>query len=836
MASLIDLKPDFAIALEDCEKESSYSSAITTLEKNGFYVQARPGDIANSVVLYVKLSADKLTELAQQDTIRCLQYGARSPLSLQADRFFLIDRYLTIDLGLVPRSGQWKYVTSIAPLPQQVFSLHTPGLLAFTNSESIADITKDYGVPVGLYFEFLQFYNYWLLGLSAFGVAFFVLYNKTFSYTFTFINMAWGILFLVFWNHKQSGFLKTWGGDKALAITLDQEEAQLKCKHASQYVRQLAFVPIALGAAAVLAGFQLLCFALEIFLTQIYNGPFQFALKLIPTITLQAFLPVFSVAYKLLAQAAIAREGQLCERRKVESMTIKLFVLNFLTNYMPLLITAFIYLPFGHFVEPYLPEIRSVISRQFSPDRFFYKYVVLIKSQKEYIVNQERLNEQYFFAMVAGQVITFTLKYVVPLVAARVIREVKGRLSKESTPRPVVAFAPGEKYFLKRVNHILRLPAYDVVDEYRCFVIQYGFLIMFGPVWPLAPLILALFNYINYKLDNFKLRTGIYAKYPVPQRAATMQLWMYVLYGLTWLGLIVLPLISAFYRHGTKLPKPSGQASINISSTAILIIVLFASEHFFFVSTYLLSQLMKAIDSDHTTKDEYSEKMNALKLKFAQSQLSSQKRSIPGDDSAWSVRSSDSALKQVNRILNGDSVGPVSHEHGSETENAHLTGSKVSDNQAVNRKLEKLEARKKELLEERAFLKQSEEHGDRIVEMTDATGSTHLSTIDNNNHAVMSSESVDRDSVAREARLSRTLDSSSSSLPLEAGDSKILSTHDDGNTVAATIDNNDHASLPSSAEDNVAVEATKSKTLPNDSTEKKGTQNKGKLKKSKLKK
>ena len=53
------------------------------------------------------------------------------------------------------------------------------------------------------------------------------------------------------------------------------------------------------------------------------------------------------------------------------------------------------------------------------------------------------------------------------------------------------------------------------------------------------------------------------------------------------------PVVTAFYRHGTAPPKSMGQfaldkASVHVSSSVFLVLLMFVSEHGFLILSYLL--------------------------------------------------------------------------------------------------------------------------------------------------------------------------------------------------------------------------------------------------------
>lgn len=128
--------------------------------------------------------------------------------------------------------------------------------------------------------------------------------------------------------------------------------------------RQLLQIPFVLTAALALGTVIATCFGIEIFISEIYNGPFKSMLvssweKLksllgtwliiaqvyLPTILITTFQPVVLGVLTEIATRLTNYENYETEGEYEAAMTQKIFVLNFITSYLPIMLTAFVYVP-----------------------------------------------------------------------------------------------------------------------------------------------------------------------------------------------------------------------------------------------------------------------------------------------------------------------------------------------------------------------------------------------------------------------------------------------------------------------------------------------------------
>jgi hypothetical protein len=160
-------------------------------------------------------------------------------------------------------------------------------------------------------------------------------------------------------------------------------------------------------------------------------------------------------------------------------MISKIFVLNFITSYLPIFLTAFIYVPFAQIIVPHLDVLQMVVSP------FAENEKQMTAPKVDFQINPDRLKKQIIYFTVTAQIVNFGLELVLPYVKQKVFRKVKevqaGRAAKQGggTANTTDDDHPEEKAFLVRVRNEAELGAYDVTTDFREMVVQFGECLVF---------------------------------------------------------------------------------------------------------------------------------------------------------------------------------------------------------------------------------------------------------------------------------------------------------------------------------------------------------------------
>lgn len=279
------------------------------------------------------------------------------------------------------------------------------------------------------------------------------------------------------------------------------------------------------------------------------------------------------------------------------AMIQKLFILNFITSYLPIFLTAFVYVPFGSLIVPYL-DILSLTARPFAENE---KQLAVPPAGFE--INPARLRKQVIYFTVTAQIVNFAMETIVPYLKRRGFHKYQEMKTERAAKKGVVApgaavdDSPEEAEFLARVRSEAELAVYDVSDDLREMVVQYGYLALFSVVWPLAPVSFFINNWIELRSDAVKICVEM--QRPTPFRADTIGPWLDSLAFLTWLGSIsTAALVYLFSNDGLG---PDGTPA-TIKGWALLLTISL-SEHIYLLVRFGVRLAISKIDSPGMQKE-----------------------------------------------------------------------------------------------------------------------------------------------------------------------------------------------------------------------------------------
>jgi hypothetical protein len=193
--------------------------------------------------------------------------------------------------GITPKTGEWKGVESIFALHDHTFNkkwikeLTSKYLL---NSKDLVEIRDRFGEKIAFYFAFLQSYFLFLIFPAGFGFCAWILLGQ-FSALYAIINALWGIIFIEYWRKQETDLAVQWGVRGVSKIQHKRPEFQHEnvvndpitgeeikvYSPVKRLARQLLQVPFTIAAATVLGSLIAGCFAIEIFISEVYDGPFK---------------------------------------------------------------------------------------------------------------------------------------------------------------------------------------------------------------------------------------------------------------------------------------------------------------------------------------------------------------------------------------------------------------------------------------------------------------------------------------------------------------------------------------------------------------------------------
>lgn len=309
--------------------------------------------------------------------------------------------------------------------------------------------------------------------------------------------------------------------------------------------------------------------------------------------------------------------------------------MNFIMSYLGIFLTAFVYVPFGTIIVPYL-DVFNVAVRPFAEDE---KQLHLSNANPNWSINPDRLRKQVIYFTVTAQVVNLGMELIVPYLKRRGFAKYKQMQSDRAAKNGGASASasasdpPEDVAFLERVRKEAELDVYDVTADLREMVVQFGYLSLFSVVWPLTAVSFLINNWVELRADAMKICVEM--QRPTPWRADTIGPWLDSLSFLTWLGsLTTSALVYMFWNDRTG---PDGVPS-NIQLWALLLTVFF-SEHLFILFRWGVRIVLSKLDSPGLQK-ERRERYLVRKQYFEENLSSLEKMPTLTSDGAQITRKS----------------------------------------------------------------------------------------------------------------------------------------------------------------------------------------------------
>ena len=425
---------------------------------------------------------------------------------------------------------------------------------------------------VAFYFAFIHCYSCFLVFPAIWGIICWY-YFGPYSITFAVVNCLWCLVFVEFWKIRETDLSQRWNVKEVGSLKVNRVQyvwekefkdpitGQLSKVFPArkQFLRQLLLIPFTSAATIVLGSLIVVTFALEVFISEVYNGSLKQYLEFLPTILFSLALPAITNVLTAIATRLTDYENYRTQDNYDLAQTQKTFVMNFITSFLPIILTAFVYVPFGSKIVPYLDVLRMS--------------GIVDLPAREFRVDTSRLEQEVISLSMAAQVINFGEELVLPYVKRMVMhkwREYKSRQaggnrsrSHSSMTDMLLIDPPDEVPLLARIRDESEADEYNVQDDILEMCVQFGYLALFGVAWPLVPLGFLLNNWLELRGDFFKL--SLECQRPPPIRADSIGPSLQGLEFLTWLGTLSTAAIVYLYRGGMQ--------DVHLSSLLLTILV-----------------------------------------------------------------------------------------------------------------------------------------------------------------------------------------------------------------------------------------------------------------------
>jgi len=135
-----------------------------------------------------------------------------------------------------------------------------------------------------------------------------------------------------------------------------------------------------------------------------------------------------------------------------------------------------------------------------------------------------------------------------------------------------------ERELLVRIRKEVALgKEYDVFEDYLEMVTQFGYVVIWSSIWPFAPAMALVNNYVELRSDAFKISKHL--RRPIPVRADSIGPWLECLKNLTWIAALMNPALVYMFNARYYGKIPSTQSILEWTA----LVALLASHEFLFM-------------------------------------------------------------------------------------------------------------------------------------------------------------------------------------------------------------------------------------------------------------
>lgn len=307
-------------------------------------------------------------------------------------------------------------------------------------------------------------------------------------------------------------------------------------------------------------------------------------------------LPYISDWLEEIAEQLTVYENHRTQDRHEMAHTQKVFMLTSITKYLPIFLTAFVYIPFG---DEIIDFARVRVNAPSSWTKLFVKDVH---------VDASRLRSEVIALTITEQLSGFAEEMFIPLIKLRAKKWYatwKGINRFDYSKRQGTHESLAEHQLLQQIRDESQREAYNVQEDIQEMVTQFGYLALFSPVWPLVPIGFLINNWIELRSDLLKI--SIEARRPDPVRTDGLGSWIDSLNFLTWLGSIVTAAIVHLYHDVDKID--------HFKTWWTLPITIFVAEHIYLSTKYVVRLALEQLGSAELRQKklyEYAQRKKAF--------------------------------------------------------------------------------------------------------------------------------------------------------------------------------------------------------------------------------
>lgn len=571
-----------------------YQSLVQRIESVGLQVTSRPGKVGSGqVLLFVRGHDSALVKVGKEENLIDYLHGVRtrfepssssmgrssslpkgSTHSLAVSQFSSAERlrhmYTLLTLPATPatsdgitrqgaglrlKSEEFPHLVDMTPLHDTGFNRSwlkrwTGKPLPSVDLTELDEVRQHFGEHIAFYFGFLVFYFQSLAPAAAIG-AIFWLAGTPYHPVYSILLVTWACVFTESWRVKEKKLAVRWGtlgcgevetrrlGFSPVRKEVDKatgEEVEV-FEWWRRELRVAGSIPAIIFFAALLGLTLTTMFIVEVFVARLYDGPGKQLVPFIPTGLFSVCIPQIMAAWQATASSLTGWENHFSQRDFNWSMTIKMFALQAFVAYGALILSAFVYIPFGQDLMDHIVS-RGYFAKSIAEAVASGNLSLRPDGGIQFDINPNRMHAQLFAVLTTSQAINAFTETALPFIL-RIINEYRSgdglkKESKSSKGNSSGDIEDGEKRFLRKVYAELDLPTYDTFADYAEMATQFGYITLWSVIWPLAPLLGLINNFFEMRGDALKITMN--ARRPVPQRTDSIGPWLEILGFIAWLG------------------------------------------------------------------------------------------------------------------------------------------------------------------------------------------------------------------------------------------------------------------------------------------------------------
>ncbi|KDQ06303.1 hypothetical protein BOTBODRAFT_121703 [Botryobasidium botryosum FD-172 SS1] len=547
------------------EAEHEYTQLIHLLDSGGLVAAGKKGEKPGQILVLIWCPKDKLTKLVEAERRSDFLHGlsAINPPTLDsaplspARRLRLVYSYLTSapkdgGLGVLPGANGWHRVESVMALHDKKFNHHwiaswTRNKLGFGVGMAELDKVKEqFGESLALYFAFLSSYTQSLMIPSALGCLTHY-FSTSFDPLYSILLALWSVAFIEWYGIRERKLAVKWGTRGAVRVERRRVlyNANIGERWWTRDAKTAAALPIIFLFAVMLSAVVTTIFIFEAFASQLYRGPGHEYMSYVPTIIFSLLVPRFLAYYQTYAVRLTNWENHVHQSEYDRSLTLKTFALSAIVAYGGLALSAFVYVPYG---EQIMHAVYAVLfgssGKDVSEKSGEASWHIQDIGEATRLLDPNRLRNQMFALTVTSQGVNFFMEVGLPIVMRFVDAFRNGKGPRAGSRKKVkfedekhassVVETKEERELMDQINAEVALPQYELFGDYAEMVTQFGYVTLWSSIYPLAPVMSLLNNWIEARSDAFKITVN--GRRPIPTRADTMGPWLETLSFMTWLG------------------------------------------------------------------------------------------------------------------------------------------------------------------------------------------------------------------------------------------------------------------------------------------------------------